>query len=845
MKRCFNVTGMTCAACAAHVEKAVRKIGVDSVEVNLLTNKMTVDTDIADGDIITAVVSAGYGASAQNNGAASDGKKTGEKSNGADYSKTLLIRFLASVLFLVPLMYFSMGHMVGLPLGAFDPHEDPSSFALIQLVLTTPVLIINGKFFVNGFKALLHRAPNMDTLVMLGSGAAYVYGIVTVFLINARVVTGDVHGGAEWAMNLFFESAAMILTLVTLGKFLEAKSKGKTRSEVDKLLRLRPQTATVIRNGEEMTVAVDEIAIGDTVVVLPGEYVPCDGVIVKGATTLDKSAITGESIPEEATEGSDVTSAVLNLTGRVEISARKVGSDTTLSKIIELIENAGGSKAPIQKIADKVSAVFVPTVCAIALVTLIVWLFVGTVGQALTMAISVLVISCPCALGLATPVAVMAGTGRAAAYGVLVKNAEVLQQLQSVKIFALDKTATITEGKPRVVGVKTFGADGFDENKILDIAAALEKTSTHPLAQAIIAAADGGSFTAENSEYKIGYGVIGTVGGEKYALGGARLMNEWGVSVSDDESQTVYLCRDKELLGAITVDDEIKPSSKNAVELLKSMGARVVMLTGDNERQAKRIAEKVGITEVYCNVLPQDKLDIVERLKADGKTAMVGDGINDAPALKAADVGIAIGSGTDVAIEAADVVLVKSDLMDVPRAMAVSHACLRNVKQNLFWAFAYNTLGIPLAAGVLYGVGVTLNPMIAAAAMAFSSVFVVCNALRLTAMKFDDRRLPHKLRGIRNKKSAKDGNFADKTKDGDINIKITETGGNNMTTVFKVDGMSCMHCVAHVKKALEGVNGVTQADVDLEKGEATVQGDFDTAAAIKAVADAGYDCAVK
>lgn len=827
---------MTCAACATHVEKSVKKLGVQSVEVNLLMNRMTVESDIADADIISAVTGAGYGASVLDGGA-----KTAKNKPAAevvDYSKTLLIRFIASLIFLVPLMYFSMGHMAGFPMGALDPHRDPASFALIQLVLTTPVLVINGKFFVNGIKAVLHRAPNMDTLVSLGSGAAYIYGVVTLFLINSGVVAGDIHGGAELAMNLFFESAAMILALVTLGKFLEAKSKGKTRSEVDKLLRLRPQTATVLRDGAPVQISVDDIAVGDTVIVLSGEYVPCDGVITDGSTTLDKSAITGESIPEEATVGTHVTSAVLNLTGRIELRAEKVGADSTLNKIIELIENAGGSKAPIQKIADKVSAVFVPVVCAIALVTLAVWLIVGTVGQALTMAISVLVISCPCALGLATPVAVMAGTGRAAAYGVLVKNAEVLQGLEGVKIFALDKTATITEGKPRVTEVKAAGALAGDEDAALKIAAALERTSTHPLAKAIIEAAGDGVKNADEAEYRIGYGVVGKVDGKQYALGAPRLMSEFGVTVDDGGSQTVYLCTRGELLGEITVNDEVKPSSKRAIELLKSVGARVVMLTGDNEAQAKRIAEQVGITEVYCNVLPEDKLNIVESLKTQGKTAMVGDGINDAPALKAADIGIAIGSGTDVAIEAADVVLVKSDLLDVPRAMAVSHSSLRNVKQNLFWAFIYNTLGIPLAAGALYTVGVTLNPMIAAGAMAFSSLFVVCNALRLTVMRFDDARLPSKLAKIRRGKSGPvdDG--------GTVKIlNACSKGVCDMKKTLKVNGMSCMHCVARVEKALSAVDGVTDVTVSLEKGEAVVGGNFDVAAAVKAVTDAGYDCA--
>ncbi len=852
MERIFDITGMTCAACAAHVEKAVRGVGAEKVNVNLLLNRMTVESDASDGDIIAAVERAGYGATARTGG---EGTKPSAPKKTVDYSKTLLIRFIASLVFLMPLMYFSMGHMAHFPMGALDPHKDPASFALIQLVLTTPILVINYKFFSSGVRAVIHRGANMDTLVTLGAGAAYIYGIVTLFVINAKAAAGDIAGGSELAMNLFFESAAMILTLVTLGKFLEAKSKGKTRSEVEKLLRLRPQTANVIRDGETVTVSVDDIRVGDTVVVLSGEYIPCDGIITSGSTTLDKSAITGESIPVEATEGAEVSSAVLNLTGRIELRAEKVGADTTLSKIIELIENAGGSKAPIQKIADKVSAVFVPTVCGIALVTLVVWLCLGYgIGHALTMCISVIVISCPCALGLATPVAVMAGTGRAAAYGILVKNAETLQSLGDVKIFALDKTATITEGKPRVTGVKVYGADENDgkrRDEVLGIAAALESTSTHPLARAVIEAYDGEPYNVTASEYRIGYGVVGTVNGVQYALGAPRLAAEFGVEISDDgDAQTVYLCRKGGLIGAITVNDEVKPSSKKAIELIRRMGGTAVMLTGDNERQARRIADEVGITEVYCNVLPEDKLDIVEKLKASGRTAMVGDGINDAPALKAADVGIAIGSGTDVAIEAADVVLVKSDLMDVPRAQSVSRKTLRNIKQNLFWAFCYNTLGIPLAAGVLYSLGVTLNPMIAAGAMAASSLFVVCNALRLTVMRFDEKRLERrasKTKTAVNARTEVHDSHQCQLADGNA-CSVNENknkGENKMEKVLNVNGMSCMHCVGRVEKALAAVDGVTSVDVSLEKAQAVVNGDFDVSAAVSAVVDAGYECSEK
>lgn len=856
MERVFDISGMTCAACAAHVEKAVKKLGAERVAVNLLMNRMTVESDATDSEIIAAVKNAGYGAAVRGGEKARSGAGSTEtkKAVAPDYTRTLLVRFFLSLAFLLPLMYFSMGHMAGFPMGSLDPHENPVSFALIQLVLTTPILVINYKFFVSGTRAVLHRGANMDTLVSLGAGVAYVYGLVTVFLISGRVAGNDAHGGSELAMNLFFESAAMILTLVTLGKFLESKSKGKTRSEVEKLLRLRPQEATVERDGALVKIPVDEIAVGDVAVVLPGEYVPCDGEIVDGSTTFDRSAITGESIPVEAVTGDTATSASLNLTGRIKLKAKRVGSDTTLSEIVALIENAGGSKAPIQKIADKVASVFVPVVLGIALVTLIVWLSLGYgAGTALTMAISVLVISCPCALGLATPVAVMAGTGRAAAYGVLVKNAETLQRLCGVEIYALDKTATITEGKPRVTGVLDGNmqpADDAAKEKILRIASALEKTSTHPLAKAIAESYDG-DVQAEKSEYRIGYGVVGTVDGAEYALGSTRLAKEFGVTADGTDAQTVYLCKRGELIGAITVDDAVKPTSKHAVELMKRMGARVVMITGDNERQARRIAESVGITETYHDVLPADKLDIVERLKRDGKVAMVGDGINDAPALKAADVGIAIGSGTDVAIEAADVVLVKSDLNDVPRAAAVSRATLVNIKQNLFWAFLYNSLGIPLAAGVLYSLGVALNPMIAAGAMALSSLFVVCNALRLTVMRFDGKGLERKINRFKIGRSKHGGRKSDKNmppidtpqcgcSSEKCNIIHEEV---NMKKVLKVGGMSCGHCSARVKTALEKVAGVTNVEVSLEKAQATVEGDFDVAAAIAAVTEAGYDCA--
>lgn len=840
----YDIKGMTCAACVAHVEKAVKALdGVEQCEVNLVTNKLSVTySGLTEKDIVTAVKNAGYGAS-----------KEGGKVR--DESMILLWRFVISAVIMLPLMYFSMGHMWGFNLGGLDPHINPIGYCVYQWVLTSAVMGINYKFFISGAKAVFHKSANMDTLVSLGSAAAYIYGVVITCLAIAAPTT---HAAADYAMELYFESAAMILALVTLGKFLEAKSKNRTKTEITKLLKLAPEKANVLVDGKEQSLPVERIAVGDRIVIRAGDKIPCDGFVEEGALTVDTGALTGESIPVELTVSSAITSATVCISGYAIMRANKVGVDTALSKIIALVENAGGSKAPIQKIADKVSAVFVPVVTAIAAITLIVWLCLGYgAGFSLARAISVLVISCPCALGLATPVAVMAGTGKAAANGVLIKNAEVLQRLQDAEIVALDKTATITEGKPRVTSVRSYA--NLSEHDALSIAAALESVSTHPLAKAITEAVSENDFIAKDCEYKIGYGVFGTVNGVKYGLGSARLMAEKGVTV-EDAPNTVYLFSDK-LEAMIAVEDTVKEGSKRAVELLSRADIRTVMITGDNKVTADAVAAVAGVGEVYHSVLPDGKLEIIEKLKKQGVTVMVGDGINDAPALKSADAGVAIGSGTDVAIEAADVVLVKSDLRDVPKALAVSHMTMRNVKQNLFWAFFYNTVGIPIAAGVFYSLGVLLDPMIAALAMAFSSIFVVCNALRLTVMSFDDKHIErklgkHKNRRGNNKKGDNGTNDNTSATGGadacNESVNLTEQVENKIGTETEVEmkqtikiyvnGMTCKHCQARVESALKSVRGVKKATVNLPKRLATVIGeDIDEAELKAAVVAAGYD----
>lgn len=795
-EKTFNITGMSCAACSAAIERKVNGLnGIKQAQVNLLLNRMQVVYDenvLSVSDIIAAVESVGYGASEA--GVVAPVKKKEERED-----RRLLRRFIASICFLVPLMYFSMGHMLHFPLPDFlSPHGNPANFALIQLILTTPVLIINRKFFISGIKAIFKGAPNMDTLVALGSAASYIYSVVLMFLINAS------SEGAKYAMSLFFESAAMILTLVTLGKFLESLSKGKTKDAIEKLMKLSPETAVVERDGKEVSIPAAEVRAGDIVIVRPGEYIPVDGEVIQGSTTVNQSAVTGESMPVEISEGDSIISASINISGYIKIRASKVGQDTTIAKIIKLVEDAGGSKAPIAKLADKVAAVFVPIVTAIAVITFIVWMIINRdVGNALNMAISVLVISCPCALGLATPVAIMAATGKGASLGILFRNAEVLERLRLVKNVLLDKTATITEGKPRVVKVDAVRGD---ERETVAIAAALESGSSHPLAEAILAYSDSvGAVKRDgnNCVYVNGKGITGEVDGKNYYLGNERLMTEHGVSASDDTAATVvYLADDEGLVGKLFIRDAVKSGSKQAVRRLRERGLKVAMLTGDNEKTARAVAAEVGISEVYSNVLPEDKLEAVKSCRKSGETAMVGDGINDAPALKEADVGITMGAGLDIAIESSDVILVHNDLNDIDTAIALSKKTITNVKENLFWAFFYNCVGIPVAAGVLYPLGITLNPMIAAAAMSLSSVFVVLNALR--------------MRFFKNKKEKK----------------------NTMKKTVKIEGMSCMHCVKHVEEALTALN--LEVTVNLKKGIAEVTGEADDAAIIAAVERAGY-----
>ena len=847
----FIVTGMSCAACSARVEKAVSKVeGVTSCSVSLLTNSMGVEGTAADQAIIQAVEAAGYGASVKGEAAEHSGASSmaAEEEMLKDHDTPVLKRrLLASLGFLIVLMYFSMGHMMwGWPLPAFFENNH-IAMGLVQLLLTGIVMVINQKFFISGFTSLAHRAPNMDTLVALGSTAAFGYSTYALFAMTDAQVKGDMEMVMHYMHEFYFESAAMILTLITVGKMLEARSKGKTTDALKGLMKLASKTAVVERNGQEVTVPIEQVKKGDIFLVRPGENVPVDGVILEGTSALNEAALTGESIPVDKKPGDVVSAATLNQSGFIRCEATRVGEDTTLSQIIQMVSDAAATKAPIAKIADKVSGVFVPAVITIAVITMIVWLLAGeSVGFALARGISVLVISCPCALGLATPVAIMVGNGMGAKNGILFKTAVSLEETGKVQIVALDKTGTITSGEPVVTDM--VPAEGVAEESLLALAASLEKRSEHPLAKAILKYVGEQQLTVEDvSEFEAlpGNGLTAVRNGVKLA-GGNYAFIRTQTEVSEDllkQSEALaeqgktpmFFSENGRLAGIIAVADTMKEDSRQAVSELRNMGIRVVMLTGDNERTARAIGAQAGVDDVIAGVLPDGKESVIRKLQQYGKVAMVGDGINDAPALTRADMGIAIGAGTDVAIDAADVVLMKSRLSDVAAAVRLSRATLKNIHENLFWAFFYNVIGIPLAAGVWIPIfGWTLNPMFGAAAMSLSSFCVVTNALRLNLFNMHDAKKDKKLKNPAIIKELVDNN---KTNHNQENKEI-----GTMKKTMKIEGMMCGHCEATVKKALEGLDGVTSAEVSHEAGTAVVELSADVADDVlkKTVEDKDY-----
>lgn len=811
----YNVTGMSCAACSARVEKAVSNVpGVTACSVSLLTNSMGVEGTAADQAIIDAVQAAGYGASVKG-AQQSAGPAAGADALADHETPKLRRRLFWSLGFLLVLMYFSMGHMMwGWPLPKFYDGNHVA-MGLTQLLLTVIIMVINQKFFISGFQALWHRAPNMDTLVALGATAAFVYSTYALFAMTGAQVRGDAQAVMGYMHDFYFESAAMILTLITVGKTLEARSKGKTTDALRSLMELAPKTATVERDGAEVTVPIEQVQTGDVFVVRPGERIPVDGVVLAGTSAVNEAALTGESIPADKAPGAAVSAATVNQSGFLKCRATRVGEDTTLSQIIQMVSDAAATKAPIAKIADKVSGVFVPAVMGIALVTFVVWLLLGrTVGYALARGISVLVISCPCALGLATPVAIMVGSGMGAKNGILFKTAASLEETGRIQIVALDKTGTITSGDPTVTDL--CPAPGVTETELLRLAYALERRSEHPLAKAVLRRAEADGLTAaEVADFQAlpGNGLRATLDGQPLCGGNADFIRTAADIPAPMQAQAqalavagktpLFFARGGELLGIVAVADVLKPDSPQAIRELQNMGIRVVMITGDNARTARAIGAQAGVDEVIAGVLPDGKEREIRRLSARGKVAMVGDGINDAPALTRADIGIAIGAGTDVAIDAADVVLVNSHLSDVPAAIRLSRATLRNIHENLFWAFFYNTIGIPIAAGVFVPLGLTLNPMIGAAAMSLSSFCVVTNALRLNLFKLRDTRHDHKR-----------ANHLKEVPE----IK-EETA---MKKTIQIEGMMCAHCEATVKKALEALPEVTEAEVSHTAGTAVV-----------------------
>lgn len=834
----YSVTGMTCSVCSARVEKAVSEIdGVIYCSVNLLTNSMNVEGTATSQDIISAVEKAGYGATLKNGNTKSNSKISDDILKDKE-TPMMRKRLIASLIFLIILMYISMGHMMWgwyLPTILSDNHI---AMGLVQLILTAIIMVINQKFFISGFKSLMHKAPNMDTLVALGSSAAFLYSTYALFAMTDAQLHNNMEAVKVYMHEFYFESAATILTLITLGKMLETYSKGKTTNAIKSLMKLAPKTATLLHNGKEISVSVEEVKRGDIFVVRPGENIPVDAVIIDGNSAVNESALTGESIPVDKNIGDNVSSGTLNQSGFIKCEATKVGEDTTLSQIIRMVSDASATKAAIAKIADTVSGFFVPTVITISVITIIIWLLVGQgIGFALARGISVLVISCPCALGLATPVAIMVGNGVGAKQGILFKTAQSLEETGKTEIVVLDKTGTITKGEPTVTDIITD--DNISEKELLKIAYSLEKKSEHPLAKAIISKAEEMNTACEEiKDFKAlsGNGLCGTLKNKKI-IGGSYKYISSHIEISDKiKAQTellaekgktpLFFARENTLMGIIAVSDVIKESSPSAIKELKNMGIRVVMLTGDNEKTAKAIGNQVGVDEVIAGVLPDGKESIVRKFEEQGKVAMVGDGINDAPALTRADIGIAIGAGTDIAIDAADVVLMKSDLKDVPASIRLSRSTLHNIHENLFWAFIYNVIGIPLAAGVWINLfGWQLNPMFAAFAMSLSSVCVVSNALRLNFVNIHSSKKDKKIKKHKTKS------------------KIQMSGDNNMKKTLKINGMMCEHCEARVKKTLETLPQVSDAVVSHKNGTAivTLNGKAENDILKNAVEEQGYE----
>ena len=879
MKERFDVTGMTCSACSSHVEKSVGKLtGVENVSVNLLTNSMQVEFDenkLDTAGIIKAVEDAGYGAAVKDEHAKSGAKTSGQSDSQENSGlsaveqnvKNMKKRLIVSLIFWIPLMYVSMGHMIyqwlNIPMPPFTMNflhgnENAITYAFTQFLLLLPILIANQKYFKNGFKTLWHRSPNMDSLIAIGAGAAILYGIFAIYRIGYAMGHGDMAVVHQYAHDLYFESAGTILTLITIGKYLETKSKGKTSEAITKLLNLAPKTVTVVRDGVEQVVDAADVEKGEIFLVKPGESVAVDGIVLEGKSSFDESAITGESIPVPKQEGDTIVSASMNKSGLIRAKATKVGEDTTIAQIIRLVEEASSSKAPIAKMADKIAGVFVPTVITIALIAGVIWLISGATFEfAMSTAIAVLVISCPCALGLATPVAIMVGTGKGAENGILIKSGDALETAHQIDTVVLDKTGTITQGKPVVTDIICAAGKNADKTQLLQIAGSLEKGSEHPLAEAIVNYCVTNNISLEKvTDFNalFGKGIEGTVSGTHYYAGNEKMMEEKGISLSTEQKNQIrelakqgrtplLFADENQFLGIVAVADVVKPTSKEAVQKFRDYGIHVIMLTGDNEVTAQAIKEQVGIDEVIAGVLPTQKEEKISALKQAGhKVAMIGDGVNDAPALASADVGIAIGAGTDVAIESADIVLMKNDLLDAVGAVKLSKAVIRNIKENLFWAFFYNSIGIPLAAGVLYPLfQIKLNPMFGAAAMSLSSVCVVSNALRLRWVKLHDAKKtqsePYQDVAASTIADINQHNALDN------NIKSTnnDKGESTMTTTISIEGMMCAHCQAHVEKALKEVAGVTEVTVSLENKNAVVTGDASVEALKQAVVDAGYE----